>query len=360
MRIYYSETLKCVIIETLGAFFANGALYAFDKNGRVAVSYSQQDTALVYLDYADVKRVDGSSAGSSLSAVITYLNGQFATSSYVDSYTKTETNTLLSTKADLVGGKLATSQVPSIAISEYLGAVASESAMLALSGEVGDWCVRSDVQYAYVITGPNPAILTSWTRIVTPASPVSSVNGQIGAVVLTASDVGAPSGSGTSSGANTGDETTLSIQTKRPLKTVEGFSLEGTGDVKLQPATTSAVATTNTTKTGTTQTVIASMTLTPSAGTYLVIFSSTISSSAVDATITLSIYSGGTQVTNSIRTCKPNFTTGILLSASMPLPVSIQCEVTVNGSQAIEARWSTSSGTATANQRSLNIVKLRN
>jgi len=33
------------------------------------------------------------------------------------------------------------------------------------------------------------------------------------------------------SGVNTGDETTLSIQTKRPLKTVNGESLEGAGDI---------------------------------------------------------------------------------------------------------------------------------
>jgi hypothetical protein len=60
---------------------------------------------------------------------------------------------------------------------------------------------------------------------------VTSVNGQTGVVVLTASDVGAPSGSGTSTGTNTGDETTVSIQTKRPLKTVGGNSLEGSGDI---------------------------------------------------------------------------------------------------------------------------------
>jgi len=35
------------------------------------------------------------------------------------------------------------------------------------------------------------------------------------------------------SGTNSGDETTLSIQTKRPLKTVNGNSLEGTGDVAI-------------------------------------------------------------------------------------------------------------------------------
>lgn len=35
------------------------------------------------------------------------------------------------------------------------------------------------------------------------------------------------------SGTNTGDETTSSIQTKRPLKTIEGQSLEGVGDINL-------------------------------------------------------------------------------------------------------------------------------
>jgi len=38
---------------------------------------------------------------------------------------------------------------------------------------------------------------------------------------------------GNTSGTNTGDETTVSIQTKRPLKTVNGNSLEGSGDVPI-------------------------------------------------------------------------------------------------------------------------------
>lgn len=37
----------------------------------------------------------------------------------------------------------------------------------------------------------------------------------------------------TNNGVNTGDETTISIQTKRPLKTIEGQSLEGSGNIDL-------------------------------------------------------------------------------------------------------------------------------
>lgn len=46
------------------------------------------------------------------------------------------------------------------------------------------------------------------------AAPVQSVNGNTGAVILTASDVGAPSGSGNSTGTNTGDQDLSGLQLK--------------------------------------------------------------------------------------------------------------------------------------------------
>lgn len=99
-------------------------------------------------------------------------------------------STTLAAKADLSGGKLVSSQLPAIAISEFLGSVANQSAMLSLIGQVGDWCIRTDEEKAYVITGGDPTQLASWTAIVTPASPVTSVNGQIGEVVLGKADIG--------------------------------------------------------------------------------------------------------------------------------------------------------------------------
>jgi hypothetical protein len=97
----------------------------------------------------------------------------------------------LATKADLVGGVLPTSQLPALAVTEHLGSVANESAMLALSGQKGDWCIRSDVGQVYVITGADPSLLASWTALAYPTSPVSSVNGETGVVVLSPGDVGA-------------------------------------------------------------------------------------------------------------------------------------------------------------------------
>ncbi len=95
----------------------------------------------------------------------------------------------LASKADLVDGLIPPSQLPPIALVEFLGSVASQSAMLALTGQPGDWCIRADELRAYFLIASDPTQLSSWQAIVTPASPVLSVNGYTGPVVLTKSDI---------------------------------------------------------------------------------------------------------------------------------------------------------------------------
>lgn len=86
--------------------------------------------------------------------------------------------------------------IPAIAITEYLGSVANEAAMLALAGEKGDWCIRSDSGAVWIITGADPSLIGDWTQVSYPAAPVSSVAGRTGDVTLSDSDV---SGLGTAS-----------------------------------------------------------------------------------------------------------------------------------------------------------------
>ena len=81
----------------------------------------------------------------------------------------TAQQTALDGKADLVGGVLDSSQLPDIAVSEYKGAVADQTAMLAISGEKGDWVIRNDDSKVYVITGTNPASASDWTALSYPA-----------------------------------------------------------------------------------------------------------------------------------------------------------------------------------------------
>jgi hypothetical protein len=105
----------------------------------------------------------------------------------------TAQQTALDAKADLVGGFVPTSQIPAIAITEFLGSVGSEAAMLALTGQPGDWCLRTDKAVGYVITGADPSIVANWEAFTVPGSAVTTINSQVGDVVLGFSDVGAAS-----------------------------------------------------------------------------------------------------------------------------------------------------------------------
>lgn len=89
-------------------------------------------------------------------------------------------------KADLVAGKIPASQIPDIAITAFLGTVASQAAMLALTGQQGDWAIRSDTGLTWVITGSDPTLLASWTSLSYPGAPVTSINGQTGAITIEA------------------------------------------------------------------------------------------------------------------------------------------------------------------------------
>lgn len=98
--------------------------------------------------------------------------------------------TALVTKADLVGGFVPQSQIPAVAISDFLGAVASQGAMLALTGQRGDWAIRTDLGTTWVLIADDPTQLANWHEYAYPASPVQSVAGRTGAVVLARGDVG--------------------------------------------------------------------------------------------------------------------------------------------------------------------------
>ena len=95
----------------------------------------------------------------------------------------------MAAKAALIGGKLDPSQLPDIAVIDYLGAVASQAEMLALVGQRGDWCSRTDTGTVYIITGANPAVIGGWTQLAYPAAAVQSVCGLVG--VITVAQLGA-------------------------------------------------------------------------------------------------------------------------------------------------------------------------
>ena len=86
-------------------------------------------------------------------------------------------------------GKLPTGVSPSLAIMDIYEA-ASEAAMLALSCQKGDICIRTDEAKTYILTADSAGTLANWKWLQSPDCKVQSVNGQTGAVTI-----GAASGS---------------------------------------------------------------------------------------------------------------------------------------------------------------------
>lgn len=86
-------------------------------------------------------------------------------------------------------GKIPAAQIPDVAISEYLGAVPDEPSMLALVGQRGDWCTRTDLGTNFVIIGEPSSNIANWQQLSYPTAPVTSVNTKTGAVVLDADDI---------------------------------------------------------------------------------------------------------------------------------------------------------------------------
>ena len=136
---------------------------------------------------ADHTKLDGIEAGAEVNVVTSVntatgavvldaddIDDASTTHKFVTAADVTALGTLssdLAAKADLSGGKLDTSQLPDIAISEYKGAVANQTAMLAVTGEKGDWVIRSDDGKVYIITGTDPSVVGGWTALSYPTAP---------------------------------------------------------------------------------------------------------------------------------------------------------------------------------------------
>lgn len=116
-------------------------------------------------------------------------------------------------------------------------------------------------------------------------------------------------------------------------------------------------ATANATTTSGTDAVINTMTITPVAGTYLAMFSAVIQQAGAGQSVTISIYSGGTQDATSVRDFAP-FDGGTLSATSASCCAFTHGVYTVNGSQAIAVEWHVSGSTATCFQRKLSLIRL--
>lgn len=115
-------------------------------------------------------------------------------------------------------------------------------------------------------------------------------------------------------------------------------------------------ATADTTTISTTDGVMAGMTTSPSAGTYLATFSTCVDHSAQSIAVVVSMYAGGVQKADSVRSPVPRFN-GVGANTLTPC-LAINGIVTTTAGQAVTINWKTASGTATAHQRTLNLLRI--
>jgi hypothetical protein len=111
------------------------------------------------------------------------------------------------------------------------------------------------------------------------------------------------------------------------------------------------------TVTSATDVALSGVTLTPVAGTYFAMFSTYLTHSTGNATITMSLYVGGVQNANSVRVAMPFV--GAISAVTQDMPLATSSIVTVNGSQTIAVEWHTSTSTGTEKNAVLDIIRLQ-
>lgn len=133
-------------------------------------------------------RARANHTGTQPHTTITGLAAVASSGTYTD---LSDRPTIPASYSDLTG-TVPQAALPAVALTDYLGEVGSEAALLALTGQRGDWATRTDLGTDWQLIADNPAVLSSWRQHVYPASPVSSVNGRTGAVtgLSEAADVG--------------------------------------------------------------------------------------------------------------------------------------------------------------------------
>ena len=110
-------------------------------------------------------------------------NADIVIQNQIDAIKDTDTG-----KADLVDGKVNPSQLPDLAISQYLGEVTTVERLALTVGQEGDWCFDTDDGVSYIVVNTPLNNPSNWKSITGANSNVVSVNGDSGVVTLTKSD----------------------------------------------------------------------------------------------------------------------------------------------------------------------------
>ena len=150
---------------------------SFDGSGNISITATYKNSGVVAGTYRSVT-VDAKgnvTAGSNP----TTLSGYGITDA-VPSSQKGAANGVATLDS---GGKVPVAQIPATAITDTF-VVGTQAAMLALTAEIGDVAVRTDLNKSFILRVAGASTLANWQELLTPTDSVQSVDGMTGAVVL--------------------------------------------------------------------------------------------------------------------------------------------------------------------------------
>lgn len=157
------------------------------NNGSVTVDGTtyEYDPGMLYITEAEEKPVVNSINGKTGDV-------QFGSADLTDASTLLHTSDIGTSAGKIPvlssNGKLDENLLPAVALTDIYEA-SSESAMLALTAQKGDVCIRTDINRTFVLRGTPANVLSNWIELRTPTDTVLSVNGKTGAVELSSSDL---------------------------------------------------------------------------------------------------------------------------------------------------------------------------
>jgi len=178
--------------------------------------------------------------------IIRATNSEALVQTNLDNFilTKDAANGLASLDAN---SQIPTSQIPAIALST-VSTVVDEVAQLALVAQSGDVAIRSDLTQSagnvFMHNGGIAGTMADWTPIDAGGFAVSSVNGQVGTIVLGAADVGA----------DTSGSAAL-VQTNLDAEVIRATTAESQNAAQINAIVNALPVVTSTTGTLTSQTV---------------------------------------------------------------------------------------------------------
>lgn len=140
-------------------------LYGRNASGEVITFHAWVDDSLI----TRIAALEGGGIPGTISADSVTVGSTWTSVTLTERAAITSMGT---TKADLDGGtgKLSASQIPlNILPRVWLGDVASQALMLALTGKQGDWCTRTDTNTTWELKGSPATSIGSWKQQLTPA-----------------------------------------------------------------------------------------------------------------------------------------------------------------------------------------------